>query len=157
MGRYVRAFPLALLALLLLATPASAGRTWCRADPDFTINGRLVHVYVSSDAAMYAAATGPVQVVLTVPSSVSVQLISADAGFGKGYTITIERSAKLKATTSTIQIQASVKAPATDSSLPVRVEIEWVKTNNVGTSIATKTRIFYGVANQWVVATASVT
>lgn len=84
-----------MVALLVLAVPASAGRAWCRADPIMTIDGELVDVYVSSDLQMFFSANGPIQMVVTVPEGVQANIILHDLGFLRGYRTSIEHSGEL--------------------------------------------------------------
>jgi hypothetical protein len=73
------------------AGEASAARGWCRADPEFRINGKLLHVYISGSQQLHDVATGPTDVTLTVPRrGVDVQFVWADEGFGGlGYDVKI--------------------------------------------------------------------
>lgn len=71
---------------------ASAARVWCQKDPEFLINGKLLHVYVSGSDQLNEAVTGPTEVVLEVPNlGVEAEFIWADEGFGGlGYDVRID-------------------------------------------------------------------
>jgi len=81
------------LATVATVKPASAGRSWCKTDPEFLINGKLLHVYLSGPVELHQTVTGPSQVTLYVPSNgVDAQFIWADDGFGGlGYTWDIHK------------------------------------------------------------------
>jgi hypothetical protein len=72
MHRYIAAFLLGALALLVLAAPATAGRKWCAKDPVFKIDGQVIDVLVSSYEEMLTTASGPVRIVLALPVKVDV-------------------------------------------------------------------------------------
>lgn len=82
---------LAALPLAGVAKEASAGRAWCRMDPEFNINGELLHVYLSADERINKHVTGPSVVTLFVPTAASADFVWADDGFGGlGYTVSIK-------------------------------------------------------------------
>jgi hypothetical protein len=70
-----------LLALWLSASPASAGWMWCAKDPVVRLDGVTVQILVAVPQELQSSVTGPIQVVVSVPSGVSTQLISTDSGF----------------------------------------------------------------------------
>lgn len=130
-------------AMLLFALPASAGRTWCRADPVFSVDGKLIKVEVLSDPAIRTATTGPIKLVLSVPAGSSVQLLETDTGFGYGYDISIAYVPGLKMH----KMHASVFVPATNATLPVQIEVTSLSLSNGNQLITGK-----GVVNTWVAA-----
>ena len=81
----------ALGAGALTAAPASAGRSWCRLDPIFRLNGKKLHVYLSGSTALHDVVTGPTAVTLKVPNrGVESEFVWADDGFGGlGYDVSI--------------------------------------------------------------------
>jgi hypothetical protein len=144
--RFAIAPLIALLALLIVAAPASAGVAWCSRDPVLKVNGQVVDVLVSSYTGMTASANGPLRLTVTVPSGVSASVIASDNGFGYGYTISVKTSTTLKASSTSIPVRVEVYAPAKDSTLPVKVDITPRSTGPVhGVSVQ-------GHANQWVTA-----
>jgi hypothetical protein len=139
---------LSLLAVFLVATAqgALAGRTWCYRDPALLIGGREAHINVASYEEMLGAATGPVQLVVTVPSGREgrTQLLSMDDGFGFSYSLTVKKSSTLKHSETTgIEIIVEAYAPARDGGLPVLVELDPI----TGTW---PTRTAKGSANRWI-------
>lgn len=121
-----RALISSLMALLLMliggVQRGSAEIEWCRVDPVISVNGTTYNVIISSPNAILNAATGPTDVVVTVPAGSSYELLSTDAGFGFGETVTfVERSSRsLRDGAGAIGI--TVKVPST-SPLPVGVEV----------------------------------
>lgn len=108
---------------LHLVNEASAGRTWCRADPLFSIGGYLFDVAISSDTQMLTTATGPVQITLTVPFGLPVETIYQDDGFGYGYDITINDSKNFEVKNKSLDLRVKIVAPATDKKLPVQLTV----------------------------------
>ena len=117
-------FSLVALAAVLavMATPAGATIGWCKKDPIVDIGGIRTHVYVSSLESILDSATGPTDVVITVPKGVATDLIGTDDGFGYGYNVRFKKSGDLKTTNRGIQIEVEVEVPATDE-LPVLLEV----------------------------------
>lgn len=119
---------LALLILLHFALgvhDAGAFRGWCRADPQFMIDGQVALVTVAAGVHDMRAArelsTGPIGIVLTVPRSSDVRLLASGNGFGLGYDISIEQSLDDPLSGQTIPVRVDVYVPMTDSTVPVRV------------------------------------
>jgi hypothetical protein len=80
---------------LRLARPTAAARAWCRTDPGVTINGIRLQVYPERDAAEANTCTGPIRLVFSVTPGSTTSVDSQDAGFGYGYAISFEESAKV--------------------------------------------------------------
>ena len=79
---------LALLAMLVLATPAMAGRRWCARDPIFQLNGADVQLWAAIPEEYVPLVTGPVNVEVSVPKGVTAKVLFLDAGFnGYGETV----------------------------------------------------------------------
>jgi hypothetical protein len=113
---------LAAVPALRLAGQASAGRSWCRVDPSFWVDGLIGNVYVSSDVDKTYDTTGPIQLKFTVPEGTDVQLLTSDDGFGQGYEVVHEWTDKLNNDDKKIEIEVEVFVPAGTDKLPVRVE-----------------------------------
>lgn len=136
--------PLAVALMLVLQTQtASAGISWCRADPLITVNGRTGHVYVDSTAEMYSSATGPIQVEIRVPVGSIASAVPLDNGFGYGYAITFVPDPSLSVVGNTSEVRVNVYAPARNGSLPVKVTFH-------ADSPSLKDSIKTGTANQWI-------
>jgi hypothetical protein len=113
---------LAAVPALRLAGEAAAGRSWCRVDPSFLVDGLVGSVYVSGDVDKTYDTTGPIQLRFTVPAGTDVQLLAADDGFGQGYAIVHDWTDKLHNDHKQIEIEVEVLVPAGSDKLPVRVE-----------------------------------
>lgn len=122
MKRFVVSPLIALFALLILITPVSAGRSWCRTDPVIQVDGDLADIFVSGPPEAPLLVTGPTEIVVTVPIGVDTRLIVADLGFGKGQVVSFQKSSELHRTPTGIEIEVAIFVPAVDSDMPVRVE-----------------------------------
>jgi hypothetical protein len=89
MRRLTLPFALGLLALLVFSAPALAGVSWCRSDPIVELNGHRVQIWAAIPKNVESRVTGPIQVDITVPSSVSRKVVMTDSGFnGYGENVT---------------------------------------------------------------------
>lgn len=145
MKRFLVSPVLVFVAVVALAGPVAAGRSWCRTDPVIAVDGTLADVFVSGPVEAPLLVTGPTEIVVTVPVGVDAQLILAELGFGKGQVVTFRESPKLKRTATGIQLEIGVYVPAVDSDMPVRVEFA---PRIVGLLAPESVE---GTANQWVV------
>jgi hypothetical protein len=102
---------------VVLTAPTSAGRAWCRADPIVIVGKDIVDIQVASSLEMYKSASGPIQMVVTVPQGTRAQVLIEDFGFGRGYDIEVVTGNVPAGTRATVAIYA----PAADGSLPVTV------------------------------------
>ena len=147
---------LRLLGLAAVALPAAlrpggawATRGWCQTDPIVEIAGQRVDIALSSYEEMLELATGPAQVIITVPKGVPIRLVSTDAGFGgHGYDVRFNRSRKLANTEQVLEVQIKVRAPARKAPgrpLPLRVTLTPL---DAGRLVADEAQ---GRANTWVV------
>ncbi len=147
----LRTLGLAAVALPAALRPGGAGATrgWCQTDPIVEIAGQTVDISLFSYEEMLDLATGPAQVVVTVPIGVSVRLVSTDAGFGgHGYDVGFNRSNKLPNTEQVLKVRIKVRAPALDlpeGPLPLRVTLTPLDSGRLVTCEA------QGRANTWVV------
>lgn len=143
--RFASLLALLVLGLVLTAGPANAGIVWCRTDPGLLIGGREAHINIYSSPDMLTAATGPTQLVVTVPNGQEGQtkLLYLDNGFGQGYTLTVKKSSDLRGGSSGIDIIVEAYVPSLDGTLPVKVEVVPV---DLGRGSASKT----GTANEWI-------
>lgn len=113
---------LAAVPALRLAGDAAAGRSWCRLDPSFLVDGLVGNVFVSGELDRAYDTTGPIQLNFTVPEGTYVELLSSDPGFGHGYDISYSYQPKLKNDHKKIEIEIDVLVPAISDDLPIRVE-----------------------------------
>jgi hypothetical protein len=75
---------LSMLAMIVLALPASAGRSWCSRDPIVRINGTDVQIWVSIPEEYVFAVNGPIEVKVYTPVGATTELVYTDSGFN-GY------------------------------------------------------------------------
>lgn len=143
MKRLVAGLLLVVLALVLSAAPASAGKGWCRTDPVFVIDNRLVSVLVAGQLTALLHVTGPTQVVLTVPEGVAAQHLLSDLGFLRGVIVSIQRSADLAATSDSVAVHVAVFVPAR-ANIPIWVDV------GVGVIGILRPESVQGTANTWI-------
>ncbi len=147
----LRLLGLAAVTLPAALRPAEIGATrgWCQTDPIVEIAGQRVDIALFSYEEMLELATGPAEVIVTVPRGVPVRLVSTDRGFGgHGYDVRFKRSKKLPNTEQVLRVQIKVRAPARnlpEGPLPLRVTLTPLE---VGRLVAYEEQ---GLANDWVV------
>jgi hypothetical protein len=107
---------------LRIAGDAAAGRSWCRLDPSFLVDGLVGNVFVSGELDRTYDTTGPIQLRFTVPEGASVDLLATDPGFGHGYDISYTYLPKLKRDHKKIEVEIEVFVPAISDKLPIMVE-----------------------------------
>ena len=110
-----------ILSVSIAAPHAEAARGWCLADPLIMVDGQLADVFVSSQVAMLLTASGPIQMVITIPKGSKGVVILTDLGFLRGYKITWAYSDKLVKTKKHTPVSVSVYAPNKGKTLPVTV------------------------------------
>jgi hypothetical protein len=156
LSRQTRRDAMRLLGLAALTLPAAlrpraadATRGWCRFDPVVMIDGQFADIFISSYLEMQLLATGPTQVVVTVPPGVRARLVATDLGFGgHGYDVSFAESRKLADTKRVLEVQIKVLTPAEDSSegpLPLKVDFAPVGDGRLAPGSAE------GLANTWVI------
>ena len=140
----------ALLITSAVAVPsANAARGWCRMDPVIMVDGQLADVFVGSSLDMLLKATGPIQIVVTIPTGSRAKVVLMDVGFGRGYSFVFKQSSSLKRTAGHTQIKIRVYAPASSSTLPVSVNFAPRSLGSSLTDILIGKRAD-GHANAWV-------
>jgi hypothetical protein len=122
MRRLLPAVALVALILLLPTHPADAGKGWCRTDPAVLLDGQLADIWVASTLDAFTVATGPTQIVVTVPIGTTVSPVISDLGFGYGYDVQFVESADLARTEAGLDVTVAVWVPASDDTLPVQVD-----------------------------------
>lgn len=145
-GRLIRFALFAVIVLALLAGPwvqgASASKAWCRTDPVVVIDGHITDVFVAGPLEALLVATGPTEIVVTVPAGIDAWLLLADVGFGRGVNVSFAESDDLTASRSGVEIDVAVFVPASKN-IPVRVEVAPRLLGILWPSSAE------GTANQW--------
>lgn len=79
--RFATAATLGLLAVIILAFPATAGVNWCRSDPIVRLNGTDVQILVAVPEEFVKFVNGPIHVKIKAPKDVEREIIMTDAGF----------------------------------------------------------------------------
>jgi hypothetical protein len=72
------------LAILVLASPALAGRRWCASDPIVALNGHDAQLWVAIPEEYQSLVTGPIDIQISTPKGVTTETLFLDAGFN-GY------------------------------------------------------------------------
>jgi hypothetical protein len=116
---------ISLLALLVATVPTLAGVTWCRADPIVKLNNEVVQIWVAVPQEYAAKVTGPIDVTIMVPGSVSKDVLLLDAGFnGYGERVSfVSSGAVLPGGSFYMTVVAKVPMKGTWQSVPVQMEI----------------------------------
>lgn len=136
------------VALVVGVPDVSAGRTWCRTDPVIKVDGQVADIWVSSYTEMNTSATGPVKIVVPIPTGSTGAVYAMDNGFGQGYQISFVKSSSMQRTATHTQVRVQVYAPAKDSTLPVQVDMMPRSQNgNTGVLLGASAS---GTANKWV-------
>jgi hypothetical protein len=146
MKRFGAAIALVALAVLVLASPASAGRAWCAADPVAVVDGKLADVRIASSLDAFIEVTGPNRLVLTVPEGVNGWFLLSDLGFGRGYDLQVKHSSDLQKTWRGTEVMVEVYVPAKDDSLPVTATFSPRVLGLLGLSKSTSVS---GSSNEW--------
>ncbi len=71
----------AILAVLVLVLPASAGYTWCKSDPVISLDGTLVDITVAVPLEYVPAVNGPINIEVKTPKTVQRELVLSDLGY----------------------------------------------------------------------------
>jgi hypothetical protein len=126
------------------ARDAEATRTWCRTDPVVMIDGQIADVFLGSYWDLHKAASGPAQIVISVPPGVSTKLLACDPGFGRhGYAVSFQQDPSLSRHGHETRLVVTAFVPSSDGSLPLVVSFT---PRSSGLEAASAT----GLVNQWV-------
>ena len=153
MKRTIRSLFAVVMVLLFVgsmaAPQANAARGWCLADPLILVDGQLADVFVSSDLAMLLRASGPIQIVISIPNGSKGQVILTDLGFLKGYKISFVQSDKLVKTKTHTPVLIRVYAPTKGTPLPVTVTFapRYLSTGLLNVLFGTSAS---GLSNSWI-------
>src|SRR5688500_9534927 len=116
MRRSILCLVLVIIATLLIASPASAGRRWCARDPIVNLNGNSVQVWVAIPEEYVPFVNGPIDVAFRTPAGMSRSVVMTDDGFnGLGEVVTFSDDSKSKINAQgafTVQIWVSVPIDA---------------------------------------------
>lgn len=117
---------LGLVALLVFAVPASAGVSWCRADPIVELNGKRVQIWVAIPEQYLDKVSGPIDVQINVPTSVSRKVVFLDSGFngyGEKVTFTTNNGTLMPGGSFYMTFVVRVPMDGFWQSVPVQVEV----------------------------------
>jgi hypothetical protein len=116
----------ACLALVPALRPGgvAALRQWCRSDPVVKIAGETAHVYVSafvrSPKHARELATGPTEIVITLPANVPGRHVASDHGFGHGYAVSFEETDVQTGPRGVIPVRVAVRVPMRRGDVRIR-------------------------------------
>jgi hypothetical protein len=107
---------LGLLAVLMLAAPAMAGRTWCARDPIVRINGHDIQMWVAVPAEYVPLVSGPIDIEILTAQPVDAEVLYLDEGFnGYGETVRFGLMKRGKVySDGSFDIKLNVKVPISD-------------------------------------------
>ena len=133
-------------AALLIAPGggALASHGWCASDPVVIIGDTLTDITLRAPATAPLQVTGPTEIVVTIPYTLSGSVVTPGVGFGKGETVSIVQSHRLKATSDRIEVIIQVFVPASDDAMPIEVRFA-PRLTGLLAPITTD-----GVANTWI-------
>lgn len=118
MKRLTGSVTLALVALVLLVAPASAGREWCAKDPVVSLNGTAVQILVAVPAEYVPAVNGAIDVRIATPSGVASDVVFLDAGFnGYGETVRFQSSGGAVAADGSFDVGIRARVPVNQRTL----------------------------------------
>lgn len=140
-----RTIVFAALAATLIAPSGTAMGTigWCKSDPLVQIGPNVVDIILSAPLNAPLKVTGPNEIVVIVPTTVSAHSVSL-VGFGRGEVVSIEHSNKLKVTEDGIEVVVRAFVPSFDDTMPVVVDFA---PNALGLLRPASAQ---GVANTWI-------
>jgi hypothetical protein len=110
------ALTLGLLAVLMLAAPAMAARTWCARDPIVRVNGHDVQMWVAVPSEYVSLVNGPIAIEILTAKPVDADILYLDEGFN-GYGETVHFGALKRGkvyTDGSFDLQLTVKVPISD-------------------------------------------
>ncbi|MEA2513093.1 MAG: hypothetical protein QOF33_289 [Thermomicrobiales bacterium] len=136
------------LVLALQINTASAGISWCRADPGVALNGTVVQIWVAIPLEYQPLVDGPIQVTIKTPRGVDRQLLWTDAGFnglGEEVTFRTVRDWDEGRRSFPVQIKVSVSAGGR-TDIPMQVEIipdngDTIRRDGTNGGLSVKTRV----------------
>jgi hypothetical protein len=117
----------AMLALLVLAMPVSAGRQWCAKDPIVLLNGAELQIWVAVQEQDVPLVSGPVEVEVVTPAGVTREVIFLDEGFNNhGEVVTFTDHGGRVNAGGVFDVQVNVIVPiagASVASIPVQITL----------------------------------
>jgi hypothetical protein len=112
MRNVVSSVLLGLLALVLLATPALAGKNWCFRDPVVRLNGTEVQILVAIPDEYVELVNGPAEFEIATPAGVTREVTFTDDGFnGHGEVVTFVDGPGSVDTNGKFSVRVTVRVP----------------------------------------------
>lgn len=141
----IRTLVFVVLATLLVAPGGTAMGSigWCKSDPVVQIGPNIVDIVLTAPADAPFKVTGPNEIVIMVPESVSATAVRL-VGFGRGEIVSVVHSEELAVTEDGIEVVVQAFVPATDDAMPVSVDFA---PNVLGLLAPARAQ---GVANSWI-------
>jgi len=137
---------IALLAVLIFAASASAGRTWCARDPVVRIDGVELQIWIAVPQEYEAYVNGPIRVDVRTPKAAQEELVFVDDGFnGHGEVVTFsDLSDQATSNGKTTQTSVNVSVPIDYAKLPpntqVQVQVELIPENGKARTVSGNAR-----------------
>jgi hypothetical protein len=122
---------------------ARASRGWCRSDPLILIEGVVVDIFCTAPPAVLLQASGPTEIVVSLPVGVKPTLVLAGVGFGRGENVRFEETERLQRSDTAIPLEVAVYVPARKS---LAIGVEFAR-NLVGILEPVRAE---GATNQWI-------
>ena len=143
----IRTLVFVVLALSLMVPSSTASRSvgWCRSDPVVKIGDDVVDIFLSAPANAPLKVTGPNEIIVIIPDTLSGSVVAETQGFGKGEKVTIVESPKLQVTEKGIEVKIKVFVPVNNYKMRVHVEFA---PRVVGVLAPDRKK---GFANDWIV------
>ncbi len=127
------------------ALEAMAGIGWCRADPVFSLDGKVGHIVLAAALEDWEDNTGPFEIVIAHPPQCATNLIAIDSGFGQGMSVTFAESSQLRKLPAGYEIEVWTYVPARRGR-SMRVLVEFAPGDG---SVVTASEV--GRANDWII------
>ncbi|MDQ3044189.1 MAG: hypothetical protein M3R06_03420 [Chloroflexota bacterium] len=126
------------------ALDALAGIGWCRADPVFSLDGKVGHVFFAAALEDWEHNTSSIDVLILHPPECATNVIAIDSGFGQGMSVNFAESAELRKLPAGYEIEVQTYVPA-NRGRSVRVLVEFGPGDG---SVITASVV--GRANTWI-------
>jgi hypothetical protein len=143
----IRTLVFVVLAVSLMVPSSTASRSvgWCRSDPVVKIGDDVADIFLSAPANAPLKVTGPNEIEIIIPDTLSGAVLVETPGFGQGEKVTIVKSPKLQVTDDGIEVKIRAFVPAKGEEMPVHVEFAPRVVGLLDPDVEE------GLANEWIV------
>jgi hypothetical protein len=143
----IRTLVFVVLALSLMVPSSAASRSvgWCRSDPVVKIGDDVADIFLSAPIDAPLKVTGPNEIIVIIPDTLSGSVVAETQGFGKGEKVTIVQSPDLQVTKNGIEVEIKAFVPV--NGVKMRVHVEFAP-RVVGLLAPDRKK---GFANDWIV------